>query len=80
MSRCRSCDAQILWATTAAGKAIPLDAEPAELGNVKIYGREANLSAVTLAGNELRTAREDGVRLFMPHHATCPQGQSWRKR
>lgn len=80
MSRCRSCDAEIFWATSQSGKAMPLNAKPDPFGNVKIYGRPAACSAVVLAGSDLEAARADGVRLFMPHHATCPQGGAWRKK
>ena len=68
MSRCRSCGAEIRWARTAAkGKAIPLDPEPTEEGNVVLDGDTA-----TVLGPLERSAH-DGP-LFMPHHATCP---SW---
>lgn len=78
MSRCRSCDAQIRWATTSAGKAMPLDFEPSEFGNVALAGIERPVATV-LAGVDLTTARATGRRLFMPHHATCPQGREWHR-
>lgn len=34
-SRCRACDAKILWARTAAGKLVPLDACPVAEGNMR---------------------------------------------
>lgn len=34
IEKCRSCEAEIIWATTAKGKAMPVDAEPCPDGNV----------------------------------------------
>lgn len=80
MSRCRSCDAEVVWATSQTGKAMPLNAKPDPFGNVKVYGRPGALSAVVVAGVELEETRRLGVDLYMPHHATCPQGPAWRKK
>ena len=84
MSRCRSCDAEIRWATTPAGKAIPLDLEPSPFGNVLLsaatHHEYGNAVAKVLAGAELEQAHADGRRLFMPHHATCPHGKAWKKK
>jgi hypothetical protein len=80
MSRCRSCDAEIVWATSATGKAMPLNAKPDPMGNVRLYGPNGARSAVVLAAEKLKLARTAGVPLYMPHHATCPQGGAWRKR
>lgn len=80
MSRCRSCDAEVIWATSQTGKAMPLNAKPDPFGNVKVYGRPGAVSAVVLAGDALEETRRLGVPLYMPHHATCPQGRAWRKK
>jgi hypothetical protein len=79
VSRCRSCGAEIVWATTEAGKAMPLDAAPTVEGNVAVTGAEKPVATV-LAGLFLEEARSAGRELFMPHHATCPQGRAWRKK
>lgn len=80
MTRCRSCDAEIIWATSSTGKAMPLNAKADPFGNVRVYGRPDALSATVLAGEQLEAARTDGARLYMPHHATCPHGGDWRKK
>ena len=36
MSACKACHATILWATTPAGKAVPLDPNPRDDGNLTI--------------------------------------------
>jgi hypothetical protein len=35
--------------------------------------------AVVLAGLFILQAAEAGEELYMPHHATCPQGREWRR-
>ena len=79
MSRCKSCDARIRWATTARGESIPLDAEPNPAGNVwlDVELGEHNERIETARIADLLTP-PDATR-FMPHHATCPQGKSWRR-
>lgn len=37
--RCASCDARIVWSRTKAGKAMPLNYEPVDDGNVVLNGR-----------------------------------------
>lgn len=80
MSRCRSCDAEIFWVTTEAGKSMPLDALPKLDGNVMLHRQSGKAVATVLAGLFLAEARDSGRVLYMPHHATCPQGQAWRKK
>lgn len=64
MSTCRGCGASILWARTAAGRAIPLNAE-AVLGFV----------VTGVDGERHATAK----RFFTSHHATCPKADDFRK-
>lgn len=80
---CRSCDAPILWALTAAGNRIPIDYHPNPAGNVRLeLVRSAHTShteATVLGPLEQAIATNDGTELYMPHHATCPHGDTWRK-
>lgn len=77
---CRSCGAPIRWARTARGNAMPVDAEPNPEGNVVLTENEKGLFAsVRVAGSRgLAEARAAGP-VYMPHHATCPDGRSWRR-
>ena len=34
MSQCKSCKAEVLWAVTKAGRAIPIDRVPVAHGNI----------------------------------------------
>lgn len=76
---CRTCKAKIRWVRTPTGRLMPLDPWPTDGGNVLL---EENLFGDTLgrvlAGTDLADARTGGARLYMPHHATCPQGAQWR--
>lgn len=70
---CRSCGASIIFVETLAGKAIPLDADPAEDGNVIIEGGKARV----LSG--LYDAQADQVR-YKSHFATCTHPERHRRR
>lgn len=72
---CRSCGAEILWARTVNGRAIPLDREPAPGGNVEFTGVLDVVRVLAAPVDDFaRTPRR------FPHHATCPQADQWRKR
>lgn len=64
--RCRSCGADVIWAKTAAGKLMPLDAEET-LGKL-VYQLDAVGRMVRAEG----TGHES-------HFATCPQADQWRR-
>lgn len=70
LKTCRSCSAPIVWAKTANGKAMPLDAEPTAMGNVTLDGGVIRLS--TADYNAL------GPR-YTSHFATCPNAKGHRK-
>ena len=83
IARCRSCGASIIWAITQRGVRIPLDAEPNPIkGNTMI---DPETIIVNGHAEEQWRARQvapllDGAQTrYMPHHATCPQGRSWRR-
>lgn len=64
--RCRSCGADVIWAKTAAGKLMPLDATET-LGKV-VYQLDTTG----------RMQRAEG-RGHESHFATCPQADRWRR-
>jgi hypothetical protein len=75
LSRCRSCDAPIVWTVTAKGKSMPVDADPV------IANRGFRLDAHD--GDEVRaafTAMPDaGEKLYQSHFAACEQAATWRQ-
>jgi hypothetical protein len=80
MSTCRACGAPIRWARTAKGKAIPLDPDPAEAGNVILeepFGADPIAHVIGSKGVPLELGHLAELPRFMPHHATCPE---WGKR
>lgn len=72
MSLCRSCQAPIRWANTAAGKTMPLDETPTEDGNVIIVAGKA----VVLTKDALI---EPGTDRYTTHWATCPTAYEHRR-
>lgn len=83
-SVCRSCGAHILWVKTEAGRAIPLDPDPTEAGNVIISvetDREvAHVETAVEKAARLECPIPAGRLAFTSHFATCPQAQAWRKK
>lgn len=62
---CKSCGAEIVWARTTKGKAIPLDAEPVgQKGLFKV-----------IAG----VAITDEEPLYQTHFVSCPNAAGHRK-
>ena len=73
-SRCKSCDAAILWAVSAVtGKRMPLDADPVPDGNL-LLDAEGKIHVLTADA-----ATVPGVKRYVSHFATCPQADDWRK-
>jgi hypothetical protein len=75
VSACRSCRAPIRWERTKSGKAIPLDVEPNDGGNVVLVDGVAQV----LGPIDVALLAADAVR-YMPHHATCASVDEWRNR
>ncbi|MEU6387686.1 hypothetical protein ABZ847_29485 [Streptomyces bauhiniae] len=73
---CRSCSAQIIWATTERGKTMPVNAEPEPGGNVQLVEQYGQLTAVVVPAKRAfgRTT------LRMSHFVTCPNAAEWRRR
>ncbi len=88
MSLCKSCDAEIIWAVSAAtGRPAPIDAAPSDGGNIHL--REAPRTSVT--GTEtgdkvivytlmtkLAASQYQGADAHRSHFATCPFAGSHR--
>lgn len=83
MSACRSCKAAIIWARTAAGRLMPLDAQPRADGNIQLLpdGTARVLGKDDLADLDRRAALEGHVaRLYVSHFATCELASAHRRR
>ena len=71
-AECRSCGAPIRWVHTTAGKSMPLNAQPDATGNVVM------VDGLAVVSPEPTLTEEPGDR-FMPHWATCPHAERWKK-
>lgn len=87
-SQCRSCGAEIFWATTTtSGKRNPIDADPVVGGNLFLFahrdgGMDVYLEAVHAASGSERAAgaRGRGQRRYVSHFSTCPNSEQHRRR
>lgn len=72
MSACRSCNAEIVWATSAtSGKPMPMDLKPDPKGQFVIVSGKARRA--TAEDDRLHRER------FTSHFATCPQADQHRR-
>lgn len=81
MSRCRSCNAPVMWTVLPTGRRMPVDPHPVEDGNVKVdtgrYHTSGGHPADVLDSREV--AEDDGP-LYESHFRTCPDADKWRNR
>jgi len=85
-TRCASCHATIIWATSEHGARMPVDAERRPDGNIVLSHRHAGEPpiAVVQSAAELErlraqaAARGERLTLFVAHHATCPSASRHR--
>jgi hypothetical protein len=74
---CRSCAAPVIWAVTEAGRPMPVDAEPAPDGTVRLEDRGGPQPLARV----VPAAKRFGVTgLRKSHFATCPEAGAWRRR
>lgn len=73
MSQCATCKAEIVWAVTPTGKAMPVDPDPVDNGNLVL---DVDARPVSVRPPEL-TDDPEGPR-HVSHFATCPDAQHWR--
>lgn len=71
MARCRTCQQEIVWAKTAAGKSIPMD-PPQET-------RWVATDPPPEVGIETEDMYVKQVAVMVTHFATCPQADQHRK-
>ena len=71
LSKCRTCDAWIVWARTEGNKRIPLDPEPVLNGNI-VLEAEGSIARVV-------PPRPD-VKRYNSHFVTCPNAAQHRRR
>jgi hypothetical protein len=77
--RCRSCRAAIIWAHTTNGKHIPVDAQPAAGGNIRLIVGQHGVTAHVVGPVIDLFDQDDTGERHLPHHATCVDASEWRK-
>lgn len=73
---CNSCEREILWALTARGKKMPLDAEPVD-DWTDLRGKFVVRDGVALPAVSAAPLPEEPV--YVSHFATCPHAASHRR-
>ena len=80
---CKSCQAPVIWAKSkTTGKAMQVDAEPAENGNILLvetghFQRGYEFRVLNAADIEAARLRHDS--LYVSHFATCPDADRHRR-
>lgn len=78
MSTCRSCGARITWLTAMSGKAICVDEDPVETGNIVVLG--PSTTCMVYRNAEAAAAQNPDKPRYLSHFVTCPQAKEWRGR
>jgi hypothetical protein len=73
-ARCRSCNAEIIWAVTENGKRIPLDVAPAERPTGLF-----RLGAIVPDFNAPRAIAAGSEPVYLSHFVTCPNAAQHRR-
>lgn len=73
VAKCGSCRAPIVWALTAAGRKMPVDAVPVDDGDFIMGPDDTIVKIQPFAEVPL------GVDRFTSHFVTCPDRDEWRK-
>jgi hypothetical protein len=75
---CRSCGAEIIWAKTKSGKAMPIDAKPSPNGNLVLRklagGRDCHVGIFAVGPDAPHVEPR-----YVSHFSTCPQANKHRK-
>ncbi|MFE0270842.1 hypothetical protein ACFWZY_01680 [Streptomyces sp. NPDC058992] len=78
VARCDSCGARIRWTTTALGRSLAVDADPAADGNQAVYRDGAGRLRSRGLSSE-RPTLEHAEWLAKPHVATCKRPRPPRR-
>lgn len=78
MARCRSCQAEVVWAIMeSSGKRHPFDAD-STTGRWMLYMKDDTLYASHLTASDV-DGMDGSHKLYVSHYATCPDAERWRK-
>lgn len=74
-AKCKSCGAEIIWARTSNGHAMPLNAKPTKV--ITLERPAGNTPGARIVGDTPIAHIADG---YTSHFANCPQADDWRKQ
>ncbi len=78
-TRCRSCNAEIVWAVTKRGKRAPVDKRPDHRGDFLLIRTSGELRLVHQATATFEQLAEHGPDRYVTHFATCPAADRHRR-
>lgn len=78
MSKCKACEATILFVKFPSGKSNPIDPTPTPNGNI-IMAEGDDYDARVLKRDEAIIARENQIPLYESHFSSCPMADKFRK-
>lgn len=80
-NRCEHCNGLLLWARTRLDRAMPLDAEPSDNGNVLVTEVAGQFRAEVIGKRATAAAlRAAGHRTHVHHAVTCPYASRWHSK
>jgi hypothetical protein len=74
-TRCRSCDARVIWTRTENGKKMQVNADPVASGNLVLSGDPEHPLARVVTRDEQAA---NLLKFYVSHFATCPDAKTWR--
>jgi hypothetical protein len=81
---CDECGQPIIWAYTANGNPMPVDAKPSDNGNVLLDARHPDHrgrpAAGVLGAQAAAGARDRGQELRTHHRLTCTHPERWARK
>lgn len=76
-ARCKSCGARVIWAVSALGRKLPVDAAPDPAGQWWLTTDDPRATVPNFRRVDLYTP--EGTPHYTSHFVTCPEAGKWRK-
>jgi hypothetical protein len=79
VTKCKSCGADVIWTVTENNMRMQVDAEPNLKGRFMLREPVSGGAPLSVHVNLFSdTDGDDGLR-YVPHFATCPDADKWRR-
>lgn len=77
---CTYCRMSVMWTHTVTGEKIPVDVQPTQFGDIRLYRDGRRLaSQVAATPTERRRLLHGGWPLFHAHRLSCPKASDWAR-